>query len=63
MDYLKIAQIANQCEVKRQQINEHYRMIGAHKFQVEVEVKFANAIHNMKVDLAKLENKLKKIVG
>lgn len=64
MEYLKIAEIANKCEVKKQQIFEHYRMLGAHpKFAKETQDIFYNVIKDMERDLATLENKLRKYVS
>ena len=63
MDYLKIAEIANKCEVKRQQISEHYRMIGANsQFTDEVRNVFYAVIKDMERDLKVLEDKLRKYV-
>ena len=63
MEYLKIAEIANRCEVKRQQISEHYRMIGANnQFTDEVRDVFYDVIKDMKRDLKVLEDKLRKYV-
>ena len=63
MEYLKIAEIANKCEVKRQQISEHYRMIGANnQFTDEVRNVFYAVIKNMERDLKVLEDKLRKCV-
>ena len=63
MEYLKIAEIANKCEVKHQQINEHYRMIGANnQFTDEVRNVFNAVIKDMERDLKVLENKLRKHV-
>jgi hypothetical protein len=64
MDYLKIAEIANRCEVKRQQINEHYRMVGANgQFTEDVRSVFYETIENLKKDLEKLEDKLARLVN
>jgi hypothetical protein len=63
MEYLKIAEIANKCEVKRQQISEHYRMIGANnQFTDEVRNIFYSVIKDMERDLKTLEDKLRKYV-
>ena len=63
MEYLKIAEIANKCEIKRQQISEHYRMIGANnQFTDEVRDVFYDVIKDMKRDLKVLEDKLRKYV-
>lgn len=63
MECLKIAEIANKCEVKRQQINEYYRMIGANKqFTDEVRNVFYAVIKDMERDLKVLEDKLRKYV-
>lgn len=63
MDYLKIAEIANKCEVKRQQISEHYRMIGANnQFTDEIRNVFYAVIEDMERDLKILESKLLKYV-
>ena len=63
MEYLKIAEIANRCEVKRQQISEHYRMIGANnQFTYEVRDVFYDVVKDMKRDLKVLEDKLRKYV-
>ena len=63
MEYLKIAEIANKCEVKRQQISEHYRMIGANnQFTDEVRDVFYAVIKDMERDLKALEDKLRKYV-
>jgi len=63
MDYLKIAEIANKCEVKRQQISEHYRMIGANnQFTDEIRNVFYTVIKDMERDLKILESKLLKYV-
>lgn len=62
MEYLKIAEIANKCEVKRQQIIEHYRMVGANRFTDEVKNIFYADIKGMENDLKVLENKLRKYV-
>jgi hypothetical protein len=63
MEYLKIAEIANKCEVKRQQISEHYRMIGANnQFTDEVRDVFYAVIKDMERDLKFLEDKLRKYV-
>ena len=63
MEYLKIAEIANKCEVKRQQISEHYRMIGANnQFTDEVRNVFYAVIKDMERDLKVLEDKLRKYV-
>lgn len=63
MEYLKIAEIANKCEVKRQQINENYRMIGANsQFTNEVRDVFYSTVKDMECDLKALENKLRKYV-
>lgn len=59
MEYLKIAEIANRCEVKRQQIGEHYRMLGANnQFTDDVKDVFYSVIKDMEHDLKILENKL-----
>lgn len=64
MDYLKIAEIANKCEVKRQQISEHYRMIGANnQFTDEIRNVFYSTIKEMETDLKILEGKLYKLVS
>jgi hypothetical protein len=61
MDYLKIAEIAHRCEVKRQQMSEHYRMIGANRtFNKETQDIILAAIKDMKSDLARMEDKLRK---
>ena len=63
MEYLKIAEIANKCEVKRQLISEHYRMIGANiQFTDEVRNVFYAMIKDMERDLKVLEDKLRKYV-
>ena len=63
MDYLKISEIANKCEVKRQQISEHYRMIGANnQFTDEIRNVFYAVIKDMERDLKNLEDKLIKYV-
>ena len=63
MEYLKIAEIANKCEVKRQQISEHYRMIGANsQFPDEVRNIFYDVIKDMERDLKTLEDKLRRHV-
>ena len=66
MEYLKIAEIAeiaNKCEVKRQQISEHYRMIGANnQFTDEVRNVFYAVIKDMERNLKVLEDKLRKYV-
>jgi len=63
MNYLKIAEIANKCEVKRQQISEHYRMIGANnQFTDEIKNVFYAVIKDMETDLKILESKLLKYV-
>jgi hypothetical protein len=63
MQYLKIAEIANKCEVKRQQIIEHYRMVGANReFTDDVRNIFYNTIKDMEQDLKVLENKLIKCI-
>ncbi len=63
MDYLKIATIANRCEVKRQQIAEHYRMIGANmQFTDETKNVFYAVINDMKKELEGFENRLKKLI-
>lgn len=64
MEYLKIAEIANKCEVKKQQISEHYRMIGANpKFTKETYNIFYAVIKDMENDLETLEGKLRKYVS
>jgi hypothetical protein len=64
MDYLKIAETANRCEVKSKQIYEHYRMIGAHpRFPEDVKNAFQAVIADMERDLKTLENKLKKLIN
>jgi predicted DNA-binding protein YlxM (UPF0122 family) len=64
MEYLKIAEIANKCEVKKQQIFEHYRMIGAHpNFAKETQDVFYNVIKDMERDLETLEKKLRKCIS
>lgn len=64
MDYLKIAEIANKCEVKRQQISEHYRMIGANsQFTDEIREVFYLTIKEMETDLKLMEGKLYKLVS
>lgn len=61
MEYLKIAEIAHKCEVKRQQINEHYRMLGANKqFSDSVKDVFYAVVKDMERDLKSLEEKLRK---
>ena len=63
MEYLKIAEIANKCEVKRLQINEYYIMIGANmQFTDEVRNVFFVAIREMEHDLKTLEDKIRKYV-
>lgn len=63
MDYIKITEISNKCEVKRQQINEYYRMLGANAhFTTEVKNLLYNTIENMENDLKVLENKLQKCI-
>jgi predicted DNA-binding protein YlxM (UPF0122 family) len=64
MDYLKVSEIANKCEIKRQQISEHYRMMGANpEFTLEVRNVFYDAIEDMERDLKKLENKLRTLIN
>lgn len=64
MEYLKIAEVANKCEVKRQQISEHYRMIGANpNFTKETKDVFYVTIQDMEADLERLENKLRKYIS
>jgi predicted DNA-binding protein YlxM (UPF0122 family) len=64
MNYLKIAEIANKCEVKRQQINEHYRMIGANsQFTKETQEVFYCTIKDMEKELKDLESKLVKQIS
>jgi predicted DNA-binding protein YlxM (UPF0122 family) len=63
MEYLKIAEIANKCEVKRQQISEHCRMIVANnQFTDEVRNVFYAVIKDMERDLKVLEDKLRNYV-
>lgn len=63
MQYLKIAEIANKCEVKRQQINEYYRMIGANsQFTKDLDSVIYESIKYIQRELDILENKLKKLV-
>lgn len=63
MEYLKIAGIANECEIKRQQISEYYRMIGANnQFTDEVRNVFYDVVKDMERDLKVLEDKLRKYV-
>lgn len=60
MEYLKIAEIANKCEIKHQQIIEHYRMIGANnQFTDEVKNVFYAVIEDMERDLKVLEDTLR----
>mgnify|MGYP003431212082 CR=1 FL=1 len=64
MEYLKIAEIANKCEVKKQQICEHYRMLGAHpNFTKETQDIFYAVIKDMERDLVTLEGKLRKYIS
>lgn len=64
MDYLKIAEIANRCEVKHQQIIEYYRFIGAN---LRISESALNSIHEsikqIEKDLKTLDNKLRKLVA
>lgn len=63
MNYLKISELANRCEVKHQQIIEHYRMIGSHpNLDSDTKEVFYAAILDMKVELEKLENQLRKLI-
>lgn len=63
MKYLQIAEIANKCEVKTQQIAEHFRMLGAHpNFTEETKDIFYAVIKDMQRDLVTLEGKLRKYV-
>jgi predicted DNA-binding protein YlxM (UPF0122 family) len=64
MEYLKISELANKCEVKRQQISEYYRMIGANpNFTIEIKDAIHKSIDDMQDDLNKLENKLRKLIN
>jgi hypothetical protein len=64
MDYLKIAETANRCEVKSKQIAEYYRIIGANpRFPEDVKNAFSNAIADMEKELKTLETKLKKLIN
>lgn len=64
MDYLKISEIANQCEVKRRQINEYYRIIGGNsQFPEDVKDILYSTINDLNRDATMLENKLRKCVN
>ncbi len=64
MDYLKIAETANRCEVKSKQIYEHYRMLGTNpRFPEDVMNAFKATITDMERDLKTLETKLKKLIN
>lgn len=63
MDYLKIAEIAQKCNVKQAQILEHYRMIGANpQFPKEVVDTFYAVISDMEAEKTRLEKQLWKLV-
>jgi len=63
MNYLKIVELANECEITRQKINEHYRMLGANNFSDEVKAIFYAAIKQMEYELKSLETKLRNNVN
>lgn len=64
MEYLKIAALANKCEVKRQNINECYRLIGANPNLSKECIEFLyNQIESMEKDLTFIENKIRKYVS
>ena len=63
MEYLKIAEIANKCEVKRQEISEICIMISAsNQFPDEVRKVFYAAVKDRERDLKTLEDKLRKYI-
>ena len=60
MNYLKIAETAHKCQIKRSQISEYYRMIGANsQFSDETVEALGHAITEMEAELRKLESKLR----
>ncbi len=64
MDYSKIAELAQQCEVKQRLQSEHYRMIGANpQFSDETRATIYSTIRDIQSELDKLESKLRKMVG
>ena len=63
MYYLKISELASKCQLKRFQIMEYYRLIGANRqFAIEVRIAIEDTIKGLENDLAKLEEKLKKLI-
>ena len=64
MEYLKISEIANKCEVINMQIFEYYRLLGANKqLSKENDDIIYSTIENLKKDLQKAELRLKKLVN
>lgn len=63
MNYLKIAEIANKCEVESQKILEHYRMVGANShFSNEMRDAIYLAISNMEREKTRLEKMLRILI-
>ena len=63
MDYLKIIELTNKCQLKRQQANECYRMIGhLRNNKPEVVVFLQEQAEDYESDLRMLEMKLIKMI-
>lgn len=64
MNYLKISEVANKCEVQQQLINEHYRLIGANpNLSEEIRTMLYAEIEYMKKQLGRFEKVLRKFIA
>lgn len=64
MNYLKIAEVANKCEVVAKKITEHYRIIGANShFTDEVRDVLYLAISDMEKEKKRLEKMLRELTA
>ena len=63
MNFLKIARIANEAEVKESQIFEYYRFLGANpRLDENAKDEVEKTIESLKKEQIQLESKLKKLV-
>ena len=64
MNYLKISEIANKLEVKRQNLISYYAIMGKYSndFKPETKESLYKEIDDLESEIKQLENKLRKLV-